>query len=301
MPSITPTHGGAARVLKLRYKKSAIARGRTMKITMNYADPDSLRDAKEKPAMYSEDLSRWTVGARSSTVTIQDARPHRSSFSLDQQGFCLVDHPTSVKNFERLDGGRSYQTEIERIIREITGASIVFAAPQLVLRYGEASTNANARANAKPARFVHSDFSTSAAEGYVAMGARGLAQYGVKPGQRAAIFNVWRALSEPPQDIPLGLCDARSVAETDRRLADTVIDAPGAPERRHESIVFIHNPEHRWYYFSGMTRDELLVFRTYDSDPAAPQKVPHAAFDDPSCPAGVPTRMSVEARALAYF
>jgi hypothetical protein len=62
-----------------------------------------------------------------------------------------------------------------------------------------------------------------------------------------------------------------------------------------------HNPEHRWHYFSGMTRDEALIFKTNDSDRAQPHCVPHSAFSDPSCPKGVPTRASIEMRGIAYW
>jgi hypothetical protein len=41
-----------------------------------------------------------------------------------------------------------------------------------------------------------------------------------------------------------------------------------------------------------MHRDELLVFRT---------EVPHAAFDNTTCPSGLPPRASIEMRAIAYW
>ena len=50
-----------------------------------------------------------------------------------------------------------------------------------------------------------------------------------------------------------------------------------------------------------MTRDEALIFTTNDSDPAEPHHIPHSAFDDPSCPSNVAPRVSVEARAIAYW
>ena len=62
-----------------------------------------------------------------------------------------------------------------------------------------------------------------------------------------------------------------------------------------------YSPRHRWCYYSGMTRDEALVFKTSDSDPGEPPNVPHTAFNDPSCPKGVPTRVSIEMRACAYW
>jgi hypothetical protein len=122
------------------------------------------------------------------------------------------------------------------------------------------------------------------------------------PGTRFAAFNIWRVISAPPQDIPLAVCDARSIAHADCVLADSVIDAPGVPEFRFESTLFIHNPAHRWHYFSNMTRDEALVFRAFDSDSSRSQRVPHSAFNDPSCPPGVTqTRASIEARAFVHY
>jgi hypothetical protein len=112
---------------------------------------------------------------------------------------------------------------------------------------------------------------------------------------------VWRALSPPPQDIPLTVCDAHSVAPADLIGADAVFDVEGKPEWSFEGWVVRHNSEHRWWYFSGMTRDEALIFKTNDSDPAQPHCVPHSAFDDPSCPKGVPTRTSIEMRGIAYW
>jgi hypothetical protein len=50
-----------------------------------------------------------------------------------------------------------------------------------------------------------------------------------------------------------------------------------------------------------MNRDDVLVFKTSDSDPNEPHCVPHSAFDDPSCAAAVPPRASIEMRGTAYW
>ena len=118
--------------------------------------------------------------------------------------------------------------------------------------------------------------------------------------RRFAHYNVWRVISEPPQDVPLTLCDARSLAPSDLSFADAVFDMPGA-EWSFEGLLVRHNPAHRWNYYSGMTRDEALVFKTNDSDPTAPHHIPHSAFDDPTCPPGTAPRASIEMRAVAYW
>jgi hypothetical protein len=56
--------------------------------------------------------------------------------------------------------------------------------------------------------------------------------------------------------------------------------------------VVRYNSQHRWSHFSGMHRDELLVFKT---------EVPHAAFNNTACPSGLSPRASIEMRAIAYW
>jgi hypothetical protein len=72
-------------------------------------------------------------------------------------------------------------------------------------------------------------------------------------------------------------------------------------KRTVEGLVVRYNPRHRWSYFSNMTREEALVFKTNDSDPRQPHHVPHTAFNDPTCPGGVAPRASIEMRAIAYW
>jgi len=65
--------------------------------------------------------------------------------------------------------------------------------------------------------------------------------------------------------------------------------------------VIGYNSNHRWAHYSSMDRDELLIFKAFDSDANAPRQVPHTAFADPSCPPGVTPRSSIEMRAIAYW
>ena len=55
---------------------------------------------------------------------------------------------------------------------------------------------------------------------------------------------------------------------------------------RHDHAATCYNPEHRWCYFRDMTPDEVLVFKTHDSDPG--RAAPRAAHrvHRPDVPAG---------------
>ena len=79
-----------------------------------------------------------------------------------------------------------------------------------------------------------------------------------------------------------------------------------------------YSPNHRWYYFPRMTRDEAFLLKTYDSqgemfkETQAPEYHPdeppvpaafaiHSAFADPSSPPGGPKRESVEVRTMVFY
>jgi hypothetical protein len=49
-----------------------------------------------------------------------------------------------------------------------------------------------------------------------------------------------------------------------------------------------------------MTREEVLLFKFHDSDPAKALRTPHTAFHDPSFPEAR-IRESIEFRTIAYF
>jgi len=210
-----------------------------------------------------------------------------------------VGHKSAVSDFSDSEQvARVGLSEIERLMLDLSGADRVVVTPRAILRYGEQSPHAGKSDNSYPARFVHIDITDSTARQFVE--ASGIKNQG-RGIRRHAYYNIWRALSAPPQDIPLAVVDARSVDTEDLVEADAVFDQSGSPEWSFASWLIRYNPAHRWSYFSNMLRDEALVFKTNETDPARPHAVPHSAFNDPSCPAGVPTRVSVEMRAAAYW
>jgi hypothetical protein len=118
---------------------------------------------------------------------------------------------------------------------------------------------------------------------------------------RSAQYNVWRALSGAPQDVPLALCAYPSVQAEDLIDCDAIFDTPGAPEWSFGNYVIAYNPAHRWHYYSNMRPDEAIVFKTSESDPARAQLMPHGAFDNPLAPPDSPPRISLEMRGTCYW
>jgi hypothetical protein len=184
------------------------------------------------------------------------------------------------------------------LVQELSGADRVVVSSPGVLRFSERSPDSGRLNNSYPARFIHIDVSDRTAKDFADLQCP---QGSDKPLRRFAHYNVWRVFSPPPQDVPLAVCDARTLAPEDLMAADAVFDMPGKPEWSFEGLVVHHNPGHRWVYFSNMTREEVLVFKTNDTDPSQPHHVPHTAFNDPGCPADVAPRASIEMRAIAYW
>jgi hypothetical protein len=235
-------------------------------------------------------------------VRIEDLRPGSSAISLDREGFALFPHKSAVRDFYDPGVPRDiYLREMEGFLRELTNASKVVTTTN-VIRRSERSPGFCKDRTTVPGRFVHCDFSPNPA-GSCFWVKKLLPEDEARERleRRFAIYNVWRVLSEPPQDAPLAICDAGSVGRDDRVGADCVEELPEEPNLRFEMSVFRYSPHHRWRYFSNMTRHELLVFKGFDSDPNRANGVPHVAFNDPSCPPDAPPRESIDARFIAFF
>jgi hypothetical protein len=132
-------------------------------------------------------------------------------------------------------------------------------------------------------------------------------------GGRFAIINVWRNIADTPVAVrPLALCDARCV---DRQ--DLVVFEIHYQDRIGENYFARHAPTHRWYTYPGLTRDEALLIKQWDSagvlaqsegavSDAADRDNPctfsfHSAFEDPSAPDDAPDRWSIEVRCMVIY
>ncbi len=113
---------------------------------------------------------------------------------------------------------------------------------------------------------------------------------------RFAFINVWRPIRGPVEEAPLAVCDARSM-----KPADFVATDLRYRDRTGEVYTVAFNPEHRWFYFPRMQRDEALLLKCYDSATGRARWTAHTAFDDPTSPPNSAPRESIEARTIAFF
>jgi hypothetical protein len=257
-----------------------------------YAGPMSVR-----PRFHANDHSRDVLSIVPRAARVANARNADPAPSLEREGFELVRHVSAIADLRDSSQAERHIGEIHELLLEVSRADAVAVTPHGVLRFSERSPDSGRLDNSRPARFVHVDVSDATAVVFAA-------QANPHPDRRVRRFcqyNVWRALSPPPQDAPLAVCDARSVEPADLVAADAVFDVRDAPEWTFEALVVRGNPRHRWFYFRDMNRDEVLVFKTNDSDRSRSHCVPHVAVDDASCPPDTPARVSIEMRGTAYW
>lgn len=238
--------------------------------------------------------------------TIHDARAAAHPFTLDEHGFAIARYPTAQENFEdKASIEATYFSELKKIAMEMTGGDHV------ALMGGQLRTSGRTSDIVQPpAAEAHVDFNEPTSHKIAKRLYETTAPNG--PGfDRFIIFSLWRVLSDPPQDWPLALCEATSVGDKEGVSNVKVdVDKIPPPEERLKPIpgeedmvaatIFYHNPDHRWWYFPDMVKDEIVFIKFYDSDHSRPWRTPHTAFHDPTRKDAI-TRKSYEVRGVVYF
>jgi hypothetical protein len=256
-------------------------------------------DTGEKPASYggissAEADKKRTGKYQEYKMPIYDGRAVADQLSLEREGFILVRHETKVKDFYDETEVRSiYYPEIEKLVKETSGAKRVLVFDH-TLRSADSATR-EAKQISGPVRNAHNDYTEWSGPQRVRDLLPDEAEELLK--QRFAVVQVWRPIRNPVQREPLAIADARSIGTKELFPSARVY-----PDRVGEVYHCAFNPEHRWYYFRNMDRNEAVVFKTFDSSRDGRARwTAHTAFDDPNSPSDAPPRESIEMRTLAFF
>jgi hypothetical protein len=239
-------------------------------------------------------IRRRTGETEQRPMRIRDGRPLAAEFSLDRNGFALVDHSTAVADFfDPAQLEAVYYPEVERLVRAVSGAARVVVFDH-TLRTGDLAER-EARKIREPVLWAHNDYTEWSGPQRVREILPDQSELLLQ--QRFAIIQVWRAINQPIRSNPLALVDARSVVAGDLLAAERRY-----PHRVGETYQLTYSPDHRWFYFPEMTRAEALVFKVYDSAKDGRARfTPHTSFNDPTSPADAPPRQSIEVRTFAFF
>ncbi|KAJ5668981.1 hypothetical protein N7462_010051 [Penicillium macrosclerotiorum] len=225
-------------------------------------------------------------------ATIHDISGHELDYSLDSHGFQLYYHESKETDF--LDDEkiiREYYPEIEKLLKDATGASKVFIFDHTIRRQSGDSRSAASQLRG-PVQRVHVDQSYEAAKNRVTHHLPDEAHELLKG--RYQIINVWRPIRKILKD-PLAVADGNTVPDSDLIPVKLIY-----PDREGETYAVRADPNIKWYYRYGQTPDLVTLIKCFDSKTdGRPRRVPHSAFVNPET-VNEPARESIEVRTLIF-
>ena len=233
-------------------------------------------------------LATQTLSAHE--VELSDAGQFAVKPALDREGFVhLTDQVSGPVWADRVWDRDVYLPRCVELVKNVTGAAHVIAQGSSMLRD-------TGDPKAMPAAaFVHLDKNREAAEKMIEdfdeLDTR-------RRFPRVRIYNLWRAITPPPQDVPLAICDRRSLETSDLVEGLTIEESHphGVPY-----LTSVYNAAQRWYYYPELGPGEALLFQQYDNNPTEPMGCLHGAFRHPVSREGMVPRASIESRFIAFF
>jgi hypothetical protein len=273
------------------------------------------------PGRIDIDLNAERAHPPAQHVPMRDARPLQAAAESEaaffaEHGFVLLHHESAVRDWEpnladppNSDIGRIYVGEIEVIIRErlLPGRRLLIWQYPVLVRRGEGTSTPQYGTG------VHQDHALTADDYQLNVGA--FAGEAAATGWRARYeqddvlgvmsINFWRTtnMEGPLAHMPLAVCDPGSVAPDD--VIQFAMKGIAPEGRVTHTMGLRYSPGQSWYYYPGMTGDELLAFKIFQCMKADP--VPrlatcfHSAFEHPETPADAQRRQSCEHRVNVFL
>ncbi|MFT7652921.1 MAG: hypothetical protein ACI9ON_002523 [Limisphaerales bacterium] len=240
-------------------------------------------------------------------ISVKDARG-ASDLGLESSGFTLCRQPSKVTDFyDCADVMQTYYTECRSLAEELTGAHTTFTFDHIIREPGHQFSGGGTDSTLQKSGIqagggyinsVHMDYTDNSTwDKYLNV-------HGKRTpvgATRVYALNFWRPLSDSVDDQPLAVCDARTVQADD--LQEVVISGYGAKNYSWhdigiETYSVSTSDRQQWYYYPGMTPEDVLIIKSYDSEGVIGNTCPHASFAHPS-PKGE-SRRSIELRVLCF-
>ena len=266
-------------------------RPQAIEATLNYIVDDGTKIFTETGAPGAND--RRSGGKPDPRrVTLRNGR--HLDFMLERDGFHFIRHDTKVTDFfDEAEVRRIYYPEMEALVKAESGAARVVVFDHTL------RTADDAAREARQIREVVSRVNNDYTEWSGPQRVRDLLPEEADDllRRRFAIIQVWRPIRYPVETFPLAICNARTLSP-----ANLVVSERRYPNRIGQTYAITYSPDHVWYWFPRMRRDEALVFKTYESlaDGRA-RWTAHTAFHDPTSGPDARPRESIEIRTLAFF
>lgn len=228
------------------------------------------------------------------TVEVRNARLANGDITLDRAGVELCRAPTRVTDFWNAQEVRErYYDEVRTLLTARLSARDVVVFDHNVRSSAVTEEDTTIRT---PVKFVHNDYTeTSGPQRLRDLVGDKRADEALN--RRYAFINVWRPVDYTVEEMPLGICDARSISPEDFLPTALVYR-----DRVGEVYSVRYSPRHDWLYFPRMTPDEAMLLKCFDSaGDGRARYTAHSAFADPTSPSDAPPRQSIEVRTLVLF
>lgn len=259
--------------------------------------------------------------------------------TVETNGFEMLTRPLGRRDLDFFDQEqvvREYYGECAQIVGEVTGAHAFAFDHNIRSATGKKSQQriSGGQQVQGPAHLAHGDYTLfsgpqrlrdlaqppsgndtlrSVLDAGQSLISPAMAEQALAHGGRFSIINLWRNIAnEPVAAHPVALCDAQSV-----HPEDLVVFEIHYQDRVGENYFAKHSPRHQWYYYPGMSGDEALLIKQWDSagklarslgaeGDATDNQAPctfsfHSAFEDPSTPPDAPDRWSIEVRCIVLY
>ncbi|KFY92521.1 hypothetical protein V500_04163 [Pseudogymnoascus sp. VKM F-4518 (FW-2643)] len=252
--------------------------GATVLAGLHFYNPPNDDADPEFRVTSSNGTGTKNYGHQKEQVMISDIRGMEGRFNIDEHSFAAFRSPNlnsvDLRNDDTII--RDYYPAVEEFILEhILRVESVFIFDHCVRKA------LSDKSQPSPVRKVHIDQSPQAAfmrlERHVPklVGGEILSDH-----QRFRILNIWRPIHGHVQDHLLEFADSRSVEDEDLvKIAHIYHDRVG------ETLGVKFNPRQRFWYWSDMGTNEVLVLQCFDSGKRPvdqpPSRCAHASFDLP--------------------
>ncbi|UNI17083.1 hypothetical protein JDV02_003461 [Purpureocillium takamizusanense] len=262
--------------------------------TLNYWD-DPGDGSKPTPIFIGKGRISNKRPHKAHDFVVSDVSGDEDRYTLDGQGFQYCHHKSREELFTDEGQIRAiYYPECEQLIKVMTGARRVHIFNHKVRRGPTQWHHLGLHnlANRGPVTRTHVDQSYEGAERRLRWELPDEAEDVMK--KRYQIINVWRPIRPILKD-PIAVADSSSVPDADLVGAEMTEDGFVG-----ESWVVRHNAGHRWHYKHGMTPEDVLLIKCFDSDETVARRALHSAFEDTAY-RDCESRQSIEVRCLVCY
>lgn len=207
---------------------------------------------------------------------VHDVRGFGTSFQLDEHGFEYIKHDLldlTAEDFASKDKiEKTYLPQLEKVLKQqLNGVDQVFIYDFRRRLTGEhplhgKAIDFNDKVSALgPATQIHLDQSPLSVVQRVQQFLPEQAEYLLQG--RVRLINLWRPVNGTVEDWPLAVCDGGTLPESQLVECERIRRA-----FLGSTMYILYKEGIKWYYMSDQGVDDLLLFKTFDSDQSQPAR-----------------------------